>query len=89
MRSFAVIPSIGSKHLETLQKKLLATDSISWPDNYEELLTLTEEKEKLETIRNSVNRGKPYGNTKWTDKVLKKFGLEITERKRGRPKKGS
>jgi len=72
-----------------LQKKLLATGSISWPDNYEELLTSTEEKEKLEDIRNSVNRGKPYGSNSWTNKVLKKFGLEVTERKRGRPKKGS
>ena len=72
-----------------LQKKLLATDSIAWPDNYDKLLSLTEEKKKLEVIRNSVNRGKPYGSVNWTNKVLKKFGLEITERKRGRPKKGS
>ena len=76
-------------HGTPLQKKLLATDSITWPDDYEELLTLAEEKESLETIRNSVNRGKPYGSIGWTSKVLKKFGLEITERKRGRPKKGS
>jgi len=71
------------------QKKSLATNSVAWPDNYEKLLALAEEKDKLETIRNSVNRGKPYGSNNWTDKVLKKFGLEITERKRGRPKKGS
>jgi len=76
-------------HGTPLQKKLLATDSIAWPDNYDELLTLTEGKEKLEIIRNSVNRGKPYGGAGWTEKVLKKFGLEITKRKRGRPKKGS
>jgi len=72
-----------------LQKKLLATDSITWPDNYDELITLIEEPKKLETIRNSVNRGKPYGSSNWTAKVLKKFDLEITERNRGRPKKGS
>lgn len=72
-----------------LQKNLLATNSITWPDNYMELLTLDEEKENLEIIRNSVNRGKPFGSDNWTNKVLKKFGLEITERKRGRPKKGS
>ena len=72
-----------------LQQKLLATKSIAWPENYEQTLTLPEEKEKLETIRNSINRGKPYGSNGWTDKVMKEFGLEITERKRGRPKKGS
>jgi len=76
-------------HGTLLQKKLLATDSITWPRNYEELLTITEEKEKVDIIRNSINRGKPYGSISWTDKVLKKFGLEITERRRGRPKKGS
>jgi hypothetical protein len=36
-----------------------------------------------------VNRGRPYGSDNWTNKILKKFDLEITERKRGRPKKGS
>jgi putative transposase len=70
-----------------LQKKLLATNSITWPNNYEELLNSTEEKEKLDKIRNSVNRGKPYGSNSWTDSVLEKFGLEITDRKRGRQKK--
>ncbi len=72
-----------------LQKKLLATDSIIWPDNYEKLLSLPEEQEKLRTIRNSINRGKPFGCDVWTNRILKKFNLEITERKRGRPKKGS
>ena len=52
-------------------------------------LKLNEEKEKLEVIRNSINRGKPYGSNNWTNKILKKFGLETTERKRGRPQKGS
>lgn len=72
-----------------LQKKLLATKSITWPSNYERLLTLNEEDEKLKIIRNSVNRGRPYGGDSWTIKVMKEFDLEITNRRRGRPKKGS
>lgn len=72
-----------------LQKKLLATDSITWPDNYEKLLIINEKSEEIKTIRNSVNRGKPYGSDCWVNKILKKFSLEITERKRGRPQKGS
>jgi len=71
------------------QKKLLATKSITWPRSYEQTLTLTEDVERLESIRNSINRGKPYGSDKWTGRVMKEFGLEITERKRGRPIKGS
>lgn len=71
------------------QKKLLATESVEWPDNYEELLKVSEKQEDLGKIRNSVNRGKPYGVISWVNRIMKKFGLEITERKRGRPKKGS
>lgn len=71
------------------QKKLLATDSVTWPHNYQNLVNQSEDKDTIELIRNSVNRGKPYGSIGWTEKMLKKFGLEITERKKGRPKKGS
>ena len=71
------------------QKKLLATKSIAWPENFEQTLALPEEKEKLEMIRNSINRGRPYGSNDWTNKVMKEFGLEVTERRRGRPNKGS
>jgi len=76
-------------HGTPLQKKLLATDSITWPTNYEKLFLLNEDKERLELIRNSINRGKPFGSDSWTNRILKKFGLEATERKRGRPRKGS
>ncbi len=71
------------------QKKLLATKSITWPRNYEQILTCGEDTEKLMIIRNSIKRGKPYGSDSWTGKVMKEFMLEITERRRGRPKKGS
>ncbi len=71
------------------QKKLLATKSITWPRNYEKTLTCSEDTEELKMIRNSIKRGKPYGGNSWTGKVMKEFGLEITERRRGRPKKGS
>ncbi|MFA5791560.1 MAG: transposase [Candidatus Paceibacterota bacterium] len=73
----------------SFQKKLLATESIGWPDDYEKLVNKVEDKENLVVIRNSVNRGKPYGNESWTERILKKFGLEITDRNRGRPNKGS
>jgi putative transposase len=72
-----------------IQKKLLATKSITWPDDYEKLVNQIEEKDELEIIRNSVNRGKPYGQSNWVGKMIEKFGLEITDRKRGRPNKGS
>jgi putative transposase len=71
-----------------LQKRLLATHSVEWPKNYEQFI-FNDELDNLEIIRNSVNRGKPYGSILWTDQVLENFKLEITARKRGRPRKGS
>ena len=52
----------------------------------ERVNTALTEKE-LKAIRHCVNRGKPYGNEKWTTKTVKKHGLESTVRPRGRPKK--
>ena len=71
------------------QKKLLSTESVEWPNNYEELLKVSEKQEDLSEIRNSINRGKPYGVIGWVIRITEKFGLEITERKIGRPRKGS
>ena len=42
---------------------------------------------ELEAIRRSCNRGTPYGSEEWVNKTIKKFGLESTKRKPGRPKK--
>lgn len=54
-----------------------------WTKRVNDALT---EKE-MSAIRKSVIRGKPYGDEKWTERTVKKFGLESTVRARGRPKK--
>ena len=54
-----------------------------WAQRVNETLT---EKE-FKAIRNSVGRGKPYGDEKWITKMVKKHGLESTVRPHGRPKK--
>ena len=46
----------------------------------------TPKKEQLETIRYSVNKGKPYGTLKWVDNMIEKFNLSHTVRGPGRPK---
>ena len=43
--------------------------------------------EELEAIRQSVNRGSPFGNDDWQNEVVKNLGLESTLRPRGRPRK--
>ena len=37
----------------------------------------------------ACDRGCPFGDEAWSDRVVRRFGLETTLRPRGRPKKGS
>jgi putative transposase len=71
------------------QKKLLSQWPVEMPMNYSKLLNLPQSEKEENSIRNSMIRGSPYGGDSWVGGVIKKFGLEITMRKRGRPKKGS
>jgi putative transposase len=41
----------------------------------------------LQRLRLSVERGRPYGEDKWTEKTARQLGLESTLRSRGRPRK--
>ena len=72
-------------------KTLLADWPVPLPEGYLTWVNadLKNEDNALDEIRSSVNRGKPYGSESWVDNMVKKFGLEITIRRRGRPKKGS
>ena len=54
-----------------------------WTEYVNEPLTAGE----LKAIRHCVKRGSPYGDDKWTAKMIKKLGLESTLRPRGRPRK--
>lgn len=73
----------------TKQKEL----SVSWPfdisEDYPKSINEPQSKKELEFIRESVNRSKPFGDDSWLDKIVKKFGLEMTLRKPGRPKNGT
>jgi putative transposase len=40
----------------------------------------------LETLRVSVQRGRPFGDEDWVRRMAKRFGMESTLRPRGRPK---
>jgi putative transposase len=41
---------------------------------------------ELETVRVSVQRGRPFGEEAWVRRLAKRFGLESTLRPRGRPR---
>ena len=41
---------------------------------------------EVSAMRRSVNRGAPLGDSDWTQRIVKRLGLEVTIRPRGRPK---
>jgi len=71
------------------QNRLLYRWPIDIPENYLLLVNKSQTNEDLEALRNSVNRGRPYGSEDWVNGIIKKFNLQSTLKKPGRPKKGS
>jgi len=64
----------------------LSDTIIELPEDYLEWLNEKEDAGTLIRIRQSVNKGTPYGAVKWVEKMVKKFDLLLTTRLRGRPK---
>src|SRR5262249_26888078 len=54
-----------------------------WLERVNEPLSVSD----LQRLRLSVDRGRPYGEEKWTEKTARHLGLESTLRSRGRPRK--
>ena len=42
---------------------------------------------ELAAVRRAVNRGCPFGETAWSDRIVARLGLESTLRPQGRPRK--
>lgn len=77
------------RHGTSQEKSLLAAWPLprrpSWVDHVNE----PQSEGELEAIRRSIQRGRPFGDDTWTDRIARRLGLESTLRPRGRPKKGS
>lgn len=71
------------------QKELLSRWPIDTPDDYFNLVNMPQTNEEVESLRRCVNKGKPYGNESWAERMISKFNLKSTLRNPGRPKKGS
>lgn len=71
------------------QGQLLSPWPVEMPKNYIKLINRPQTGEELECIRRCINKNRPLGNELWTDKTVKKFGLEMTLREPGRPKNGT
>ena len=71
------------------QKELLSEWPIDIPKDYINLVNMSHTEKEIESLRSSINKGKPYGYTNWIDKVINRFSLGATLKNPGRPKKGS
>lgn len=71
------------------QRKLLSAWPIDMPNDFINLVNEPQTNTEVEALRYSVNKGKPYGTDNWINKIVEKFNLELTLRKKGRPRKGT
>jgi len=72
----------------TKQKKLLSNWPLSKPKDYLSWLNTILPLEKEEIIERSIVKSNPYGEDYWVANTVKKFGLEQTLRRVGRPNNG-
>jgi len=71
------------------QKKMLSPWPTPEPADYVLWLNRSQGREEVEKIRYAIQRSRPYGSHQWVSNAIGKFGLKITMRNPGRPKKGS
>jgi putative transposase len=65
----------------------LAQWPIDRPRNWAALLDDPLDLNQLESLRISVNRGRPLGDTNWVSRIAHRLGLGFTLRNAGRPRK--
>ena len=74
-------------HGSAKEKSLLA----SWPlprlPRWFEQVNTPQTEAELSSLRRSVSRGCPFGETSWCDQIVRRLGLESTLRPQGRPRK--
>jgi len=68
------------------EKKLLAPLPIDLPTNYLQSVNEVLKEDNLKNLRNSVNKGTPFGKDVWVERMVEEHNLGHTVRGRGRPK---
>jgi hypothetical protein len=69
------------------ERSLLATWPIDLPADWLERVNETDDEQELESLRQSVQRGRPFGQPQWQKEIAKRLGLESAYRPTGRPRK--
>jgi putative transposase len=68
------------------EKKLLAQLPIDLPINYLQSVNEVLKEDNLKSLRNSVNKGTPFGKDSWIEQMIENHNLGHTVRRRGRPR---
>ncbi len=68
------------------QKRILSSWPVSRPKDYSTWLNQAQTEDEEEAIEQSITKGNPFGGDRWVNDVVKRFNLEQTLRKVGRPK---
>jgi putative transposase len=68
------------------ERSLLSAWPIDMPADWLERVNRSDDKEELEALRRSVQRGRPYGRADWQKRIAKRLGLESAYRPTGRPR---
>ncbi|WP_454063736.1 REP-associated tyrosine transposase [Candidatus Nitrospira salsa] len=64
----------------------LHSSPVTRPSGWKKLVNTANADEEVEAIRQSVNRGTPFGQTAWMRRTAKRLGLEASMNPRGRPR---
>jgi putative transposase len=70
-------------------RNLVAPWPIGRPSDWLTRVNRAISERELESVRRSIQRGRPYGNQDWSQNIVKRLGLESTIRDRGRPRKAA
>jgi len=80
--------SLWRRYLGTAEEQsLLAAWPVDVPANWLERVNRSEDEQELDSLRQSVWRGRPFGRPEWQKEIAKRLGLESAYRPTGRPRK--
>ena len=74
-------------HGDAEAKKLLSDWPVRCPRDWKGWVNEPQSEQEVEALRRAIIRGSPYGEESWVERVVKRLGLEMTLRPRGRPRK--
>jgi putative transposase len=68
-------------------RTLLATWPLARKPSWTNHVNVPQAEAELQALRHSVERGRPFGDGSWTERIVHRLALETTVRPRGRPRK--